>query len=383
MHKLLLKIALFSIFYISRPSTAQIEVPNPNYLDSLRAYLNQTISDSAFPGCAISVGYRGKLIFEQSFGNFTYDPHSPKVEVNSIFDLASVTKVIATTTITMILYDQERLDLDQKVVEIVPKFHGKNKETVTIRHLLTHTSGLPGWVQFYLTLEGKERIVQEICDIELINEPGTTYVYSDLGMIMMQKVLETVTLKSLDQLVRDYITIPLDMNRTFYNPDSSLKNQIVPTEVSEWHQKLVHGYVHDENTFVMGGVSGHAGLFSTVQDLSIFCQMHLNGGIYNNQSILKSETIDLFTHKQNIVEGSTRALGWDTRSEENSMAGSLMSIHAFGHSGFTGTTIWIDPENQVFVVLLSNRVYPTRENRKISQVRPIVHNYVMKTVLKR
>jgi CubicO group peptidase (beta-lactamase class C family) len=131
----------------------------------------------------------------------------------------------------------------------------------------------------------------------------------------------------------------------------------------------------------MGGISGHAGLFSTVQDLSIFCQMYLNRGLYNNKKILKTETIELFTTRQNLIEGSTRALGWDTRSEQNSMAGDFMSMRAFGHSGFTGTTIWIDPENEVFVVLLTNRVHPTRENRKISRVRPIVHNYVMKTVL--
>jgi len=381
MYKQILLLFLFSILLISTQSTAQVEFPNPRYLDSLGVYLNQAIGDSAFPGCAISVGYNSKLIFEQSFGNFTYDSNSQKVEVNSIYDLASVTKVIATTTTAMVLYDQGRLGLDQKVVEIVPEFQGENKENVTIRHLLTHTSGLPGWVRFYLDLEGKERIVREICDIELINEPGTTYVYSDLGMIMMQKILETIAHKSLDLLVRDYITIPLNMNRTFYNPDSSLKNQIVPTEVSEWHQKLVHGFVHDENTYVMGGVSGHAGLFSTIQDLSIFCQMYLNGGQYNNRRILKSETIDLFTNRQNIIEGSTRALGWDTRSEQHSMAGEFMSMQAFGHSGFTGTTVWIDPENQVFVVLLSNRVYPTRENRKISQLRPIVHNHVMKAIL--
>jgi CubicO group peptidase (beta-lactamase class C family) len=281
----------------------------------------------------------------------------------------------------MILYDQGRLQLDWKVIDIVPAFQGKDKEKVTIRHLLTHTSGLPGWIRFYLDLNGKERIIQEICDTELENEPGTTYVYSDLGMIMMQKILETIAQKPLDQLVLDYISIPLYMKRTIYNPDSSLINEIVPTEISEWHKKLVHGFVHDENTYVMGGISGHAGLFSTVQDLSVFCQMYLNRGLYDNKRILKIETIELFTTRQNLIEGSTRALGWDTRSEQNSMAGDFMSMRAFGHSGFTGTTIWIDPENEVFVVLLTNRVHPTRENRKISRVRPKVHNYVMKAVL--
>jgi CubicO group peptidase (beta-lactamase class C family) len=369
------------VLIFSSESKSQPDIPKPQYLDSLSLYLNQAISDSAFPGCAISIGYKGNLIFEQSFGHFTYDTSSPAVKVNSIFDLASLTKVVATTTITMILYDQGRLNLDQKVADIVPAFNGDHKDKITIRHLLTHTSGLPGWVRFYLELQGKERIIQEICDIDLINDPGTVYVYSDLGMIMMQKILETIAQKPLDQLVKDYITTPLKMNRTFYNPGRQLISQIVPTEISDWHQKLVHGFVHDENTYAMGGVSGHAGLFSTVQDLSIFCQMYLNGGVYDEKRILKSETIQLFTKRQNIVKGSTRALGWDTRSEQNSMAGDYMSMQAFGHSGFTGTTIWIDPVNQVFVVLLSNRVYPTRENRKISSVRPIIHNYAMRSVL--
>jgi len=369
-------------FFLIFSSTlkAQRGIPHPQYLDSLSLYLNQSIADSAFPGCAISIGYQGRLIYEESFGHFTYDPSSPKVEINSIFDLASVTKVVATTTTAMILYDQGRLNLDQNVSEIVPAFKGREKEKVTIRHLLTHTSGLPGWVRFYLNLEGKERIIQEICETELINEPGTAYVYSDLGMILMQRVLETVSRKSLDHMVKDYLTTPLGMTRTFYNPDSSIKTEVIPTEISDWHMKLVHGFVHDENTFVMGGVSGHAGLFSTIQDLSVFCQMYLNGGFYGGRTIIKEETIKLFTSRQNIVEGSTRALGWDTRSEKNSMAGEYMPIQAFGHSGFTGTSIWIDPVKKAFVILLSNRVHPTRENQKIISVRPIVHDYAMKSL---
>ena len=185
MYKPLLVILLFCIFIISAKSKDKKNKPNPQYFDSLRTCLNQAIADSAFPGCAISVGYRGKLILKQSFGNFTYDPHSNKVEVNSIFDLASVTKVVATTTISMILYDQGRLNLDWRVVDIVPAFQGKDKDRVKIRQLLSHTSGLPGWIRFYLDLNGKECIVQEICNTELENEPGSVYVYSDLGMIMM------------------------------------------------------------------------------------------------------------------------------------------------------------------------------------------------------
>jgi CubicO group peptidase (beta-lactamase class C family) len=354
---------------------------HPEYIDSLKLYLNSAIRDSAFPGCAISVGLRGKLVFQEGFGYFTYNPRFARVKTNTIFDLASLTKVIATTTIAMILYEQGHLPLNRKVVDILPEFQGTQKDLVTVRHLLTHTHGLVGWKQFYINLKGKERIVREICRTDLNSPPGIQYVYSDLGMILLQRIIETITHKSLDFLVKEYITGPLHMDRTFYKPDTSWFGEIAPTEFCEWRQVLVRGFVHDENAYAMGGVSGHAGLFSTVEDLSIFCQMYLNGGIFNDQRILQLETIDLFTQRQNLVKGSTRALGWDTRSEENSMAGDYMSMRAYGHSGFTGTTIWIDPENNVFVIFLTNRVYPTRENLKIRTVRPKVHNYIMKAVL--
>ena len=279
------------------------------------------------------------------------------------------------------LYDRDLLQLEWRISDIIPAFQGKNKDQVTIRHLLTHTSGLPGWIKFYLNISGKERIVQEICATDLIYPPGTKSVYSDLGMILMQKIIETITQKPLDLLVKENISDPLGMERTFYSPDQSWLNDIVPTEYSEWRKALVRGFVHDENTYAMGGVSGHAGLFSTTEDLAVFCQMYLNGGSYDYRRLLDQETIDLFTARQNLVEGSTRSLGWDTRSEQSSMSGNFMSMRAYGHSGFTGTTIWIDPDNEVFVVFLTNRVHPTRKNNKIREVRPRVHNYVMKAIL--
>ncbi|TFH00909.1 MAG: hypothetical protein E4H13_06235 [Calditrichales bacterium] len=357
-------------------------LPHPIYVDSLKMYLEAAIADSAFPGCAIVSGYQGRIFLQEAFGNFTYDPRSRKMATNVLFDLASLTKVVATTTTTMMFYDRDELHLDWKVADIIPEFKGNNKDKITIRHLLTHTSGLPGWKQFYLKFRGKEQVVQEICNTELIYEPGSKSVYSDLGMILMQRILETISQKPLDLLVRENLTTPLNMNRTMYNPDRSLLNDIVPTEISEWHGGLVRGVVHDENTLVMGGVSGHAGLFSTVEDLSHFCMMYLAGGTYDYNNLIKPQTIRLFTSRQNLVAGSTRALGWDTRAESHSMAGELMSMGAFGHSGFTGTTIWMDPVNEVFVVLLTNRVYPTRDNHKISRVRPKVHDYIMKAVLK-
>jgi CubicO group peptidase (beta-lactamase class C family) len=186
--------------------------------------------------------------------------------------------------------------------------------------------------------------------------------------------------KPLDLFFTENIAIPLGLKRTFYNPESRWINEILPTEISEWHKRLVHGFVHDENAFAMGGVSGHAGLFSCIEDLAAICQLYLNGGIYAHQRIINTSTIELFTQRQNLVSGSTRALGWDTRSEQGSSAGDYMSLRAFGHTGFTGTSLWIDPEHQLFVVLLTNRVYTTRNNQKIQKVRPLVHNYVMKAI---
>jgi len=355
-------------------------LPHPEYLDSLKQFLQKSIADSAFPGCAIAVGFQGDLLLQEGFGHYIYDPQSKKVNSQSIFDLASLTKVVVTTNVTMILYERGLLKLDWKVSEIIPAFKGPDKEKVTIRHLLTHSSGLPAWQKLYLNIKGKENIVQAICETGLEYQPGTDYVYSDLGMILMQAIIESIVQKPLDLFFTENIAIPLGLKRTFYNPESRWINEILPTEISDWHKRLVHGFVHDENAYAMGGVSGHAGLFSCIEDLAVICQLYLNGGIYAHQRIINTGTIELFTQRQNLVAGSTRALGWDTRSEQGSSAGDYMSLRAFGHTGFTGTSLWIDPEHQLFVVLLTNRVYTTRNNQKIQKVRPLVHNYVMKAI---
>jgi CubicO group peptidase (beta-lactamase class C family) len=356
-------------------------VINPAYIDSLKLYLKQCIADSAFPGCAIVVGNKDSLIIKETFGRFTYEAQSNRVMPNSIFDLASVTKVVATTTSAMVLYDRGKLQIDKRVQEIIPSFTGQNKDQVTIRHILTHTSGLPGWRRFYLEISGKENIMHEICSMDLEYLPGTKMIYSDLGMILLQKIIESVAELSLDKFFYKNIVAPLELKRTFFNPDLKWFSEIVPTEVSPWHKRLIQGYVHDENSYAMGGVAGHAGLFSTVEDLAIFCQMYLNEGIYKGIRLLRPESITLFTSRQNLVGESTRALGWDTRSEQGSSSGELMSKNVFGHTGFTGTSIWLDPVNQIFIVFLTNRVHPTRENNKIRAVRPKVHDYIMKAVL--
>jgi len=356
-------------------------VKNPQYIDSLKIYLYQSIADSAFPGCAVAVGHRGKLLLNEGFGHFTYDANSAEVQTNSIFDLASVTKVVSATSAAMLLYDRRLLDLNWKVQDILPDFLGKEKGLVTVKHLLTHTAGLPAWKRFYLNYKGKQNILQQIYKENLVYSPGTLNMYSDLGMILTQNIIEVISQKPLDVFNKENLFDPLGMERTFYNPDKKYLHEIVPTEKSDFHKKVVHGFVHDENTWAMGGVSGHAGLFSTSEDLAKFCQMMLNKGLFNFKRILSENTIEYFTKRDGKVEGSTRAIGWDTRSEEKSSSGHFMSMKAFGHTGFTGTSIWMDPENEVFVILLTNRVHPTRENHKIRKVRPQVADYAMKAIL--
>ncbi|RKY97274.1 MAG: serine hydrolase, partial [Ignavibacteriae bacterium] len=205
---------------------------------------------------------------------------------------------------------------------------------------------------------------------------GAKTVYSDLGIVVLGKLIETVTHKKLDQFCNDEIFIPLKMNNTYFNPPDSVKYRIPPTEIDDyWRKKLVQGEVHDETSSLLGGVAGHAGLFSTAEDLSKLCQIILDGGIYNGKQFIKLETINLFTKRYSSQ--STRAIGWDTKSVTKSSAGNKFSKTSFGHTGFTGTSVWVDPIRKIFVVFLTNRVYPSRENKKIINVRPKLHNAVI------
>jgi CubicO group peptidase (beta-lactamase class C family) len=207
-------------------------------------------------------------------------------------------------------------------------------------------------------------------------------VYSDLGILLLGEVLERVTGKELEELARTEVLDPLGMSDTMYRPPPSLKSRIAPTEQDSWRGRLVHGEVHDENAFGLGGVAPHAGLFSTARSLAALAQMMLNGGAYDGKRILNAETIALFTRRVNLVPESSRALGWDTPSEP-SAAGKLFSYSSYGHTGFTGTSLWIDPERELFAILLTNRVHPTRENRKIFDLRPAFHDAVQQAVVDR
>jgi len=347
------------------------------------AVVEKAIADKAFPGATIAVGYRGKVSY-RAFGKLSYDADAAATKIDTLYDLASLTKVVVTTTLVEKLVEGDfpsPLDLDAPIERYLPEWaNGPQPQwrgRVTVRNLMTHTSGLPPFKEYWRTSNGKADTLKDIFAEPLEYEPGTKVVYSDLGIILMAEIIQRLTGKSLDVLAREYIFDPIGMKDTMYNPPKKLWPEIAPTEFdTQMRHRLVQGEVHDENAYAIGGVSGHAGVFSTSPDLAAFCQMLLNGGVYAHQRILKRATIAEFTVPQPLAQHA-RTLGWVVPTEGSS-SGHYFSSHSYGHTGFTGTTIWIDPDRQLFVVLLTNRVNPTRENHKIAEVRPEVHDAVMK-----
>ena len=347
--------------------------------------IDKAIADKAFPGATLAVAYRGRVAVH-AFGKLSYAAKSPSVQPNTMYDIASLTKVLATTTLVAKLVEGDfpvPLDLDAKVERYLPEWaSGPQPEwrhRVTVRHLMTHTSGLPAFKEYWRTSTSKAETLSRIFAEPLESEPGTKMLYSDLGIILVAEIIERLTGRKLDDLAHAFVFDPLGMKDSMFRPPKKLWPLIAPTEFdSQLRKRLVQGEVHDENSYSIGGVSGHTGVFSTAADLAAFCQMMLNGGVYANERILRRETVAKFTAPQSLA-GGTRALGWVIPTE-NSSSGHFFSPHSYGHTGFTGTSIWIDPDRQVFVVLLTNRVHPTRENQKIAQVRPELHDAIMKAL---
>jgi CubicO group peptidase (beta-lactamase class C family) len=333
------------------------------------AVLEDAVARRAFPGGVAAVGRDGALVHLKPYGRLSFDDGAPAVEERTIYDLASLTKVIVTTTMAMILVDEGKLDLDKPVSAFIPKFAGGMKDKVTVRNLLTHSGGQAGGVTYlYKDLKGKEAYVDYIAGLDLLYEPGTQTVYTDLGEILLGEVLERVAGQDLESFARERIFAPLGMKDSGFNPPAALRPRIAPTEDDPWRGRVLRGEVHDENAFALGGVAAHAGLFGTAEDVARFAQMMLNGGVFEHRRIVSRETLEKFTARANVVPGSSRALGWDTPSERSS-AGDLFSPRSFGHTGFTGTSMWMDPDRKLFAILLTNRVHPTRDNTTIFAVR--------------
>lgn len=339
------------------------------------------LAEGAAPGATVAIGRFGRLVHLRGYGALDYAPDSPPSVPTSLYDLASLTKVVATTTVAMTLEEEHRLDLDRPVRSYLPEFNAADKATITSRMLLTHSGGLEAGAPLSLKYRGRTEFLEQINARPVRAVPGTTTVYSDWDMVVLQAVLERITGSPLDQLAYERIFLPLGMNDTRFVPDTSvaaLRKRIAPTAVDTSRGGVLQGTVHDGNAWAMGGVAGHAGLFSSARDLATFAQMLLNGGAYNGAHILSPSTVARWTARQSAT--SSRSLGWDTPAQGSS-AGMYFSPRSFGHTGFTGTSIWIDPERSLFVVLLTNRVNTHGISTRHAQLRRDIADAVQQAVV--
>ncbi|HYN04397.1 MAG TPA: serine hydrolase domain-containing protein [Vicinamibacteria bacterium] len=381
--------ALGTVSAADRSASAAPGGFRPGGLDAVDAIVEAGVAARAFPGGVLAVGLDGALVHSRAFGRLSYDPDAAAVATDTLYDLASLTKVVVTTTLSMILVDEGKLDLDARVHGFFPAFSGPAKESVTVRHLLTHSGGLQWWAPLYKEVKGKKAYIERIVAMDLAYEPGAKTVYSDLGIILLGDILERVSGTPFEELAQKRVLQPLAMKDSRYRPPAALLDRIAPTENDPWRGRVVRGEVHDENALALGGVAPHAGLFATAPDLAHLAQALLDGGVFGGRRIVSRATVELFTERAGIPV-SSRALGWDTPTDESgqrsstpgqpgySSAGSLFSARSFGHTGFTGTSMWMDPERELYVILLTNRVHPTRENNKIRDTRAQVADAVVR-----
>lgn len=332
----------------------------------------------AFPGAAAAVTHGGKLVALKGLGQFTYDTTSAPIEPESIFDLASLTKVVATTSMAMILYQRGLLDLEMPVVGMLPEFRGEDPRriTITFRQLLAHSSGLPAYERLFLRSKSRDELLCEAFLVPLKTDPGTHAGYSDVGFILLGVALERVAGESLDRFCQREIFGPLGMSHTTFDPPAGWRSRIVPTaDDRTFRKRVIQGEVQDENASVLGRVAPHAGLFSDVFDIAIFANAILSGGM----PTIRTETLTLFAQRQESPAGTSRALGWDTPSTP-SQSGKYFSQSSFGHLGYTGTSLWIDAERKTSITLLTNRTWPDCSNWAIKEVRPAFHDAIMEAL---
>jgi CubicO group peptidase (beta-lactamase class C family) len=337
----------------------------------------------AAPGASLAVAHCGKLVALKAMGRFTYDLDSPRVKPETIYDLASITKVVATTAACMVLYERGTFKLDQPLYEVLPEFAGPGpqpidarRREVTLRMLLAHCSGLPAYVKLFETAHYKDELLRQAFQVPLTASPGTRAEYSDIGFILLGEALERLTGESLDRFCRREVFSSLGLSRMAFRPPADWKPLMPPTEDDHrFRHRLIHGEVNDENAFVLGGVAGHAGCFSTALDVSTFAQCMLQGGL----PLVHPETVEIFTRRADFPPGSSHALGWDTPSQP-SQSGKYFSPRSYGHLGYTGTSLWIDPDRQLSVTLLTNRTWPDRASQVLKDIRPEIHNLIVEAL---
>lgn len=336
--------------------------------------LNRAISAEAFPGCAFGVIANGAIVLQDALGRFTYESNSPRVVPSTVYDIASLTKVVSTTAAAMLLVDRGQLDLETPVGELLPGFiigrdDSHQARLVTLRHLLAHSSGLPGYVPFFHTATTPYAVLRACLQLPIESEPGTRAEYSDPGFILLGKALEVYTREPIAAWVSREILTKLGLIATGFCQSASARSEIPPTEEDElFRQRRIQGEVQDEHAYLLKGAAGHAGLFSNVPDLLHFAAEILSPKLFS------PKTIDHFAMRQPPT-GSSRGLGWDTPSE-NSSSGRFFSQNSIGHLGYSGCSLWIDRDAGIAIVLLTNRTWPHRESQQIREVRPQFHNAV-------
>ena len=351
--------------------------------------MERGVADGVFPGGVLLVAHQGRVLFSEAFGLARLLPERP-MTIDTVFDLASLTKPLATTLAMMLLVQEKKLHLEQGIAGAIPYFLGTDKEHVTVRQLLSHASGLPDYRPYYQELsklepsERRDALRSLLLEEPLIEEPGRTSLYSDLDFMLLEWLIEVVAGKPLDRFVEESVYVPLGLKHLFFVRlfDGKKKNGLsyAATEDCPWRKKIMDGQVHDDNAYVVGGVAGHAGLFGTAKDVHILLQELLNtlSGASNSR-LFEENVMRTFFERQS--DTGTWALGFDTPTRPDSSSGKYFSDQSVGHLGFTGTSFWTDLEKGVIVVLLTNRIHPTRENERIKTFRPLIHDAVMEAIL--
>lgn len=340
--------------------------------------IRDAIAARSFPGASVAVTYRGDLVALRGFGRFTYGKDSTQVSDQTIYDLASLTKVLASTPMAMILFERGELDLRANPVDLLPEFDtgDTRRKEITLRMLLAHSSGLPAYERLFERAKTRDDLIRLAATIPLAREPMAEAEYSDVGFILLGEILAKLAGESLESFCKHEIYEPLEMESVSFRPAEDVRDRIPPTVKDEkFRKKIVQGEVHDENAWVMDGVSGHAGLFGTAYDVALFALCMLRMG----SPILKPQTVSRFTQREEAPQGTSRALGWDTPSQP-SQSGKFFSQRSFGHLGYTGTSLWCDPTRQLSVTLLTNRVWPDCSSQAIKEVRPRFHDAIVEAL---
>jgi len=341
-----------------------------------RALLDDAHRAGVFPAATIEVGRRSGTIWQDAVGRLTVEPGAPPATIDTIFDLASLTKVIGTTSLAMRQIDTHRLSLDTRLEALLPAWRGEDRDAVVVRQLLDHSSGLPAHARLWEQARGREQYETALVSLPLEYPPGSRSIYSDPGFMLLGFALERTGGAPLDRQFAAFAAEPFP--GLAFHPPASDRHRIAPTEADPWRGRVLVGEVHDENAAALGGVAAHAGLFGSAPDVGAFARLVLQ--TFQETTTLGTPALMRTFASRTGVPGSTRALGWDTMKPTSS-CGTLMSPRAIGHTGFTGISLWIDADRDVYVVLLSNRVHPTRANDAFVNLRPQVHDAVMRALV--